>query len=672
MVAPGGHLEEALSSPVAASADVDRWLAVCGGLFHIFYWCHSFCWDWFWLSGAAAPLLITGRHRRLPSPSWHRRQRRARSKARRRLHLGRELPGDRALLDAHHGSMAPKPTDKPNPKASGKGKNKGGDAPQSSKIEFALPSAMVTSLQAITSRSTQDLWTSPAAAPTDLSVEQQAQRRASAVGKLSKRINGNLRAKEELRTALQTWMSSIGLHLAGLAQRARALGDKVDVDLSEACREMQEALAVQPSLATSEQVAAAIDAIGKPIWSLPQEQEILRLAAALRAFSVVDMPARSAEAPSEVSFGMAGMGPFGSADSVMDGGGTDGQIFGGGEHGSPFRTGATPPARELGPASATTSRDTPSAAPEGVASRAKRWRRRDGADAGRPSKSPRREEVVGPPWTASATGTTPEGTQRLQHTCIEDGGEYTRPTVPPSLTWAGAWLQILQFVTEQGTTYVGEIIRDPQQDAVLPLHDQCPEDRVELLATAEAIWDDMALAAPVVVPYSGEPNPARLAAAVAETHRGVRGDGVFDWTLPRQYGDAAHILHYPAGLCPPFVFWLLHYRGRGSVICATAGQVDWQYLAQEAHEAFLSPSFLQGAFGIQHNSRVFAYGSELVAPPHGTIVHLVRTGARPSSSSRPRYGTRQRSSPGFLNLSIICVWVPGTRHRFRKAEPLPW
>ncbi|CAE7884579.1 RNA-directed DNA polymerase from mobile element jockey [Symbiodinium microadriaticum] len=126
----------------------------------------------------------------------------------------------------------------------------------------------------------------------------------------------------------------------------------------------------------------------------------------------------------------------------------------------------------------------------------------------------------------------------------------------------------------------------------------------------------------------------RLAAAVAATQRGVRGDGVFDWTVPRQYGDAAHIIHYLSGLCPPFVFWLLHYRGRGSVICATAGQMDWQYLAQEAHEAFLSPSFLQGAFGIQHNSRVFAYGSELVAPPHGTILHLVRTGARPSSSSQ--------------------------------------
>ena len=161
------------------------------------------------------------------------------------------------------------------------------------------------------------------------------------------------------------------------------------------------------------------------------------------------------------------------------------------------------------------------------------------------------------------------------------------------------------------------------------------------------IWTHT-LAAPVVVPFTNEPNPARLAAAVAATQRGVRGDGVFDWAVPRQYGDAAHILHYPSGLCPPCVFWLLHYRGRGSVLCATAGNMDWQYLAQEAHEAFLSPSFLQGAFGIQHNSRVFAYGSELVAPPLGTILHLVRTGTRSSSSSQ----TTVWDSPAEL------PWIP--------------
>ena len=141
------------------------------------------------------------------------------------------------------------------------------------------------------------------------------------------------------------------------------------------------------------------------------------------------------------------------------------------------------------------------------------------------------------------------------------------------------------------------------------------------------------LAAPVTVPYSPEPDPEFLSTIVADTRRGVRGDGVFAWTIPTQVSDSAHMLHYPAGLCPPYVFWLLHYRGRGSVICATSGPMDWQYLAQEASEAFASQGFLQGSFGIQHNGRIFAYGSDLVAPPHGTILHLVRMGSRPSSSA---------------------------------------
>ncbi|CAE7199873.1 ABHD8 [Symbiodinium necroappetens] len=384
--------------------------------------------------------------------------------------------------------MAPKPADKSNPKTPGKGKSKGGDMPQASKIEFALPSAMVTCLQAITSRSTQDLWTSPTAVPTDLSVEQQAQRRASAVGKLSKRINGNLRAKEELRTALQTWMSTIGLHLAGLAQRVRALGDKVDVDLAEACREMQEALAAQPSLATSEQVATAIDAIGKPIWSLPQEQETLRLAASLRAFSVVEVPARGADVPSEVSFGAAGLGPFGSADSVMSGDGAEAQMLEGGENGRLFHTGDAPSAREMAPASAAPAREVHTAAPEGVASRAKRWRRRDGADASRPSKSPRREVLAGAPWPASATGTTPDALHRQPRTQLLEVEEPVRPTADAGLTWELAWQQVLQFALEHGTAMVGEVIRDPQQDTVLPLQDQSPEDRTDLLSAAEDLW----------------------------------------------------------------------------------------------------------------------------------------------------------------------------------------
>ena len=106
----------------------------------------------------------TGKVHRSPSPSWHRRERKARSRARHRYHQGRALPEDFQLLHFHHGSMPPsqKPTGQAVAKPQ-KRRGKGPDvAPQASRIEFALPQAMVT----------QDLWGNPTSIPGDLSVEQ--------------------------------------------------------------------------------------------------------------------------------------------------------------------------------------------------------------------------------------------------------------------------------------------------------------------------------------------------------------------------------------------------------------------------------------------------------------------------------------------------------------------
>ena len=156
------------------------------------------------------------------------------------------------------------------------------------------------------------------------------------------------------------------------------------------------------------------------------------------------------------------------------------------------------------------------------------------------------------------------------------------------------------------------------------------------------------LPVPVVLPYADPPDTDGMVAAVAATGHGIRSYGVFAWTNPRLYGDAAHILHYPIGVNPPYVFWLVHYRGRGFVVCATQGPLDWQYLAQETAEALGLPSFLQGTFGIQHNGRVFAFGSDLTAPPHGTILHLVRTGSRVSSGH----------SSNVWDAPIEMPWIP--------------
>ena len=87
------------------------------------------------------------------------------------------------------------------------------------------------------------------------------------------------------------------------------------------------------------------------------------------------------------------------------------------------------------------------------------------------------------------------------------------------------------------------------------------------------IWTHT-LAAPVELPFAETPDPDRLAAAVVSTHRGIRCDGVFAWSLPQICGDAAHILHYPTGVNPPYIFLLMHYRGRGTVFCSVPGNVD--------------------------------------------------------------------------------------------------
>ena len=372
--------------------------------------------------------------------------------------------------------MAPKaPPEKSSSRTPAKGKGKGGENTQSSKLEYALPPAMVTCLQAITARSTQDLWSMPTSIPGDMSVEQQAQRRAAAIGKLSKRLSGDMRAKEELRSSLQQWALAVAVHLAGLVQRAKALGDKVDADLVEAMREMRAALDQQPSSTTAEQVALAADEVGRPIWNAVQEQEIFRIAAGLRAFGTVDFPGRGLDGGSEVSFGGgAGAGPVGHqpASPVLVRAASSWDTDGG-----------RPDTGRPGSGSIMTDDARPT-----------RWKRRQGTDHHRPSKSPRREEPPAAPWPAAATGRTPEAVHRVPVTEIQE--------VPDgygaSSSWEAAWRHVLLFAVAQGAEMVGETVRDSGQDSVLPLQD-ATEARQEIIASAEALWNALQAASEVEV-----------------------------------------------------------------------------------------------------------------------------------------------------------------------------
>ncbi|CAE7211553.1 CEP2 [Symbiodinium necroappetens] len=378
-----------------------------------------------------------------------------------------------------------------------KGRGKGSDANvQTSKVEFALPQAMVTSLQAITSRSTQELWNNPVSIMGDMSVEQQAQRRAAAMGKLSKRLQGDIRAKEELRVSLLQWLGTLGLHLAGLAQRAKALGDKVDEDLTEACREMRAALAMQASSATEEQVSAAQAEIGRPIWNGWQEQEIYRIVAAMRAFSVVDVSASlvaaggptlllpSADAPSR--------GPDPLQNWSSQGHAGDGSVasFGHGlsasmmeDHGAgsfPVPSDARPDmARRAGFPPTLPAEDgqdptleAPSRGSAGDGStRMTRWKRSRGGDGSRPSKSPRRSEPLETPWPRMATGATPDTARREAVTVVQSA-----PLV----------------ASGDGSALVGEVMRDSMQDEVMPLQD-ATELRSDVLVAAEELWQALVL-----------------------------------------------------------------------------------------------------------------------------------------------------------------------------------
>ncbi|CAE7826777.1 unnamed protein product [Symbiodinium sp. CCMP2592] len=221
---------------------------------------------------------------------------------------GLSSSSDFALLLRHHGSMPPKPQTDKN-KVPSKGGQKG-DNVQVSRIDFGLPAAVSTSLQSIATRSTQDLWGATAFTTEDATAEQLAQRRANAISKLSKRLSGNVRAKEELGGALFQWCSIIGQHLLGLVGRARAICTKIDEDTLQAVQDMNEALVHQPSAASLEKVTQATSSVGK-VWSELQELEVQRIAAALRAFAAVGSPGASPEVSlidrqSEASFGAWG------------------------------------------------------------------------------------------------------------------------------------------------------------------------------------------------------------------------------------------------------------------------------------------------------------------------------------------------------------------------------
>ena len=199
------------------------------------------------------------------------------------------------------------------------------------------------------------------------------------MSKLSKRIAGNMRAKEDLNTALAAWFQQLAQHLLGLVGRMQAIGSKLDEDMSCAIQEIQGYLRDQPSSTTSEQVSLAQQRMG-PVWIPQQEQEVVRLAAMLRAFGAVSPPGHTALNMLAAGMPMAAH-PIRPADQQSE------VSF-----------------SEVAGSALSVQPDRSAQGNEGT-STVGRWKRRSGGAATRPSKSPRREtSMANAPWVSETTG----------------------------------------------------------------------------------------------------------------------------------------------------------------------------------------------------------------------------------------------------------------------------
>ncbi|CAE7349353.1 unnamed protein product, partial [Symbiodinium sp. CCMP2592] len=360
-------------------------------------------------------------------------------------------------------------------------------------------------VQSLSTRATQDLWT---AAPVPFlagTAEQNLQRRTNLTNKLAKRLSGNERAKVDMAVALQAWFGFVSQHMLGLLAQVRAIGQRLDDDTAVAAREMREILSEQPSETTAAQVNKALAAVG-PIWSEPQEQEVLQLAARLRAFGTVTMQpmgnvvanlrwraaTRSAACGGWCSFRShkhdgVRLGAHLDVGSVASFGATDEDLLGLDGSGDP----AIPILATELPGVSTMDVRAPAAMPPplipaGVdatalpVSTGGRWRKRSGGHTERPSKSPRREVDTGTPWPSLKTGRTPDKAPRSSLlAAVEDEAELIPAEREPPRTWEQAWTALLQFAVSQGGERVGELASCPEQDAIVcPVHNAEKESEV--------------------------------------------------------------------------------------------------------------------------------------------------------------------------------------------------
>ena len=185
--------------------------------------------------------------------------------------------------------------------------------------------------------------------------------------------------------------------------------------------------------------------------------------------------------------------------------------------------------------------------------------------------------------------------------------------------------------------------------------------------TIMRIWSHTGVC-PLEVPYCPVPDPRWMATCVAESGRGFPPTGDFVWTQPQIIQDVAHILHLPPRTVPPFAFWLLHYRAQGHVIASLSHVFDWAQVSAQAAEAFGNAGFGQGHFGIYLQGRIYPCGGQFPVPPHGAVLHLVRTPAS-QSVGQTLWDSPQDTTPLQPFDYDICLGADGSPALISRRSP---
>ncbi|CAE7209820.1 unnamed protein product, partial [Symbiodinium sp. KB8] len=368
--------------------------------------------------------------------------------------------------------MAPTRKDGPQ-KSKGKGANTVEES-QREALHFGYPQPLVAALQAIAARSTAGLFKDPVAVAADRTAQQLAQSQANILDRLGKRLSGNAKAKTALRDAANAWIGKLGQHLVALSARLQNVAERLDSDQNEAIAELQTAT-MNLGVGAGDQVTQALGSLGT-VWTPMQEDEILRLATALRAFSSVG-PGTSGShggiilAPSLTGFPGTAL----TEGPCMDGLAAHQVLV------NPIVPGhasaSSTPAR-----SSTSGENMDTSGADTTAKR--RWNQR-GNRHPRPSKSPRRElDLSSEPWTKAATGLTPE---RPGRATAPDDEELIPAVSTTPLTWMTAWFQVSRQCWEHGSAVVGQLVASECQERVIPLQ-HLVADPAAVVAEGEEIW----------------------------------------------------------------------------------------------------------------------------------------------------------------------------------------